>query len=162
MLPEIVHQEDIAELYNLSPRQVQNIGDDNKLIRPKAAHYNLREWVRARDAEREKKSTPAIERSNLAKAKREERKDKIESGEIIEANTVIKAWENVTVTWRQRMLKVGNNVQSKVGLNEQQRKAVDDEVSEGLKELDKKLNYAADIADEDEEKAVEALKPNES
>ena len=90
----------------------------------------------------------ARERLDAAKASREERKDRMESGDTIHGPVVFSTWENIVVAFRERVLRIGNNVQSKARLNDEQRRAVDGECADTLKELEKKMNYMALIEDE--------------
>lgn len=152
------HQDEIAELVGLSSRRVQQIAAEHGIEKASRGIYDLAKVVRAILAEKDKKATPAIERLNAAKASREERKDRQEAGDVIPSAIVIRAWENVITVVKQRMLRIGNNVQSKIGLSEDQRRAVDEEAREGLRELEKKITYSAEVAEGDEEKAMEALK----
>lgn len=154
-LPETINQKDLSELIGLTVRRLDSIAKDNGVNKVARGVYNFKAVIQAILKEKDKKSTPAVERLYAAKASREERKDKQESGDVITSAIFVKAHENIVVNFKQRMLRVGNNVQSKLGLSEPQRKAVDDEVREGLKELEKKLEYAAEA--EDDEAAVERL-----
>ena len=143
MLPENIHQDEVATLIGLTTRRIEVIAKENGVNKTSPAHFNFAEIIRACIAEKEKKTSPAIERLNLAKAKREERKDAIEAGEIVTVEIVLKATADRDESFKQRMLRIGNNVQSKIGLNESQRKAIDIEVRDGLVELEKKLIFAA-------------------
>lgn len=157
-LPETIHQDDLASFLNLTVRRINGIADERGITKPQRGVFVFQEIVLAILEDRKKKDTPAKERLDAAKASREERKDRQESGEDISANVVTKAWEQLVVTVRQRFLRIGNNVQSKLGLTEAQRAAVDSEVREALGELAKKLTYAAQVAEDDDEKGVEVLK----
>lgn len=159
MIPETIHRKELAELIEVTPRRIDQLSEDGHLPKGEKGEFNFREAIRMLLTREKKEKTPAIERLNLAKAKREERKDRQEAGDDISAPVVVRAWEEITVTWKQRMLRVGNNVQSKIGLTEPQRAAIDDEVRGALAELGKKPNYAADIAERDgDEKGIESLK----
>ncbi len=158
-LPETIHRKELAELIEKTPRRVDQMAEDGIIPKSDNGMLPFVETIRALINRRREEKTPAVERLNLAKAKREERKDRQESGDDISAPVVVRAWEEIAVTWKQRMLRVGNNVQSKIGLTEPQRAAVDEEVRGALAELGKKLNYAAQVAeDETDEKGIEALK----
>ena len=142
-LPEKIHRKELAELLGLTPRRVDQMCEDGVIPKSENGMIDFKGAIQGLLNRKKENTAPAVERLNLAKAKREERKDRQESGDDISAPVVIRAWEEITVTWKQRMLRVGNNVQSKVGLTEPQRAAVDDEVRSALGELGKKLNYAA-------------------
>ena len=158
-IPEKIHRKDLAELIGLTPRRVDQMAEDGVIPKSVDGMIDFKGAIQGLINRKKENNTPAAERLNLARAKREERKDRQEAGEDIPAPIVLKAWEEITATWKQRMLRVGNNVQSKIGLTEQQRAVVDDEVRGGLMELGKKLNYAAAAAElEGDEKGIEALK----
>ena len=132
------------------------MADENKIPKPKRGYYDFEASIKGVIRAYGEKPAPAIERLTIAKAKREERKDRMEAGEDIAAQSVFRAWENIVLIFRERMLHVGNNVQSKAGLTELQRKAIDQEVSDALRELMKKMVYASEA--ETDQENVERLK----
>lgn len=158
-LPKKIHRKELAELIGVTPRRIDQLAEDGHIPKLDGGMIDFKGAIQGLLNRKKENTTPAVERLNLAKAKREERKDRQESGDDISAPVVIRAWEEIAVTWKQRMLRVGNNVQSKIGLTEPQRAAVDDEVRGALGELGKKLNYAAAQAElEGDEKGIEVLK----
>jgi hypothetical protein len=84
------------------------------------------------------------ERLATAQANRAERKDHIESGEVIPTNRVIQAWEDLVLLFRQRLVNAGNNLESQGKLDHEQRVALDSEINAALAELAKKISYKAD------------------
>jgi len=159
MLPDKIHRKDLAALLELTPRRIDQMSEDGIIPKSENGMIDFAGAIRALLNRKKEEKMPAVERLNLAKARREERKDRQESGDDISAPIAVRAWEEIAVTWKQRMLRVGNNVQSKIGLTEPQRAAVDEEVRGAMAELGKKLNYAAQVAeDEGDEKGIEALK----
>ena len=158
-LPAKIHRKELAQLIGLTPRRVDQMAEDGVIPKSVDGMIDFKGAIQGLINKKKEVNTPAAERLNLARARREERKDRQESGDDISAPIVNRAWEEITVTWKQRMLRVGNNVQSKVGLSEPQRAAVDEEVRGALGELGKQLNYAAAAAElEGDEKGIEALK----
>jgi phage terminase Nu1 subunit (DNA packaging protein) len=96
------------------------------------------------------KDEPARERLTKAQASREERIDRAEAGEEIKLEVAKSDWSNVVLMFRQRMISVGNNVESKCGLTEAQRKSIEQEISDGLRELEKKMTCKAEEIEQEE------------
>jgi hypothetical protein len=158
-LPEHVSRLTLAGLIGLSADTIDDLALKGKIPASIRGSYPLRPCLRALYLyAKSSKHEPAMERLTKAKASREERRDRIEAGEVIESNQVTRAWENIVLLFRQRVLRIGNNIQSKCGVADPVRKAIDEEVSVALIELQKDLNYASD--GETEEKSIETL--NES
>ncbi len=158
-IPEKVHHKELGEFLDLNPRRFLQLADEGIIPKGVEGVYEFSATIRGMLEHRKQNTTPAVERLNLAKAKREERKDRQESGDDIPAPRVVKAWEEIIVTVRERFLRTGNNVQSKIGLSEPQRAAIEEEVRGALSEFAKALNYSAQVMDEQgDEKGIEALK----
>jgi len=157
-IPEKIHRKDLAELIGLTPRRVDQMAEDGIIPKGENGMIDFKGAIQGLLNRKKENTTPAVDRLNLAKAKREERKDRQEAGDDISAPVVIRTWEEVAVTVKQRFLRVGNNVQSKLGLTEAQRLAIDEEIRGALSEFGKKLNYAANIAeDQGDEAGIKAL-----
>jgi hypothetical protein len=90
------------------------------------------------------------ERLATAQANRAERKDQIESGEVIPTNRVIQAWEDLVLLFRQRLVNAGNNLESQGKLDHAQRVALDGEINSALAELSKAISYNADKIEKEE------------
>lgn len=153
-----IHEKDVSLIVGVTTRQLRNKAEEGLFPKPVDGFYNsLPEIVQSLLKQHKKKTTPAIERLNAAKANREERKDKQEAGDTIPAPIVYSAWENIVLIFRERVLKIGNNVQSKSGLNESQRKAVDQEAGDALRELEKRLNYQAEEYEKEEDETTNKI-----
>ena len=155
-LPETVNALDLSILTGCTKRWIQELAERGTIQKSGRGDYPLVGSIKAIIAFHKKTDEPARERLTKAQASREERKDRMEAAEDIHADVVFKQWENVILIFRERMLRVANNVQSKCGLTEIQRKAIEQEVSDGLRELDKKIVYTAEQIDAAEEKETEA------
>ena len=154
-LPKTIHADDLAEIEGVTVRWLRQRATDGVIPQATRAEYPLKETLIALRLARMVKETPASERKLKAEASILERKDRREAGETIEADQVFKAWENITLVFRQRVLRIGNNVQSKAGLSDHQRKSVDQECADAFRELEKKLNYFAEQEEEEEKPAKE-------
>ena len=158
-LPEKIHRKELAELIGLTPRRVDQMAEDGTIPKSDNGMIDFKGAIQGLLNRKKENTAPAVERLNLAKAKREERKDRQESGEDVSVPVVNRAWAEIGVTMTQRIMRIGNNVQSKIGLTEPQRKAIDDESRAALSELGKKINLAAVAAEmEGDEAGIEALK----
>lgn len=156
-IPTLVHEKDLARLVTLSARRLRQLADEGKFPKPKEAFYKFWPAVQGIIRFYSERPAPARERLTKAQASREERKDRMESGEDIHSDIVRRGWSDVCLLFRQRMLAVGNNVQSKSGITEPQRAAIEQEIADGLRELDKRIHYAAEL--KDDEATLAALKP---
>ena len=90
------------------------------------------------------------ERLATAQANRAERKDQIESGEVIPTNRVIQSWEDLVLMFRQRLVNTGNNLESQGKLDHAARVALDAEINAALSELAKEISYSADKIEKEE------------
>ena len=159
MIPETVTQDELGIFLDLSKRRIEQLVADGTFPKKSYRELDFKGCIKGLRGRQKEKTAPAVERLNLAKAKREERKDRQESGDDVSVPVVNRAWAEIGVTTTQRVMRIGNNVQSKIGLTEPQRKAIDDEARAALTELGKQVNLAADIGDEQgDEAAIEALK----
>ena len=149
-LPEKIHRKELAELIGVTPRRIDQLAEDGHIPKLDGGMIDFKGAIQGLLNRKKENTTPAVERLNLAKAKREERKDKMEEGATIDAEEVFKTWENIVLAFRERILKIGNNVQSKCGISESQRKVVEQEASDALKELKKQITYNR-IADKENE-----------
>ncbi len=91
-----------------------------------------------------RKKGNAAERLALANAERAERKNNVESLKYIPTDRVAQAWEDLIVLCKQRILNVGNNLESQGKINHEQRLAIDAENKSALAELSKDISYKAD------------------
>lgn len=151
-LPEKIHAEEIAPILGVTSRRLMQLAKEGYFPEPERGWYKFAELLAGFVKSREAKETPASERKLRAEASILERKDRREAGETMDAEQVFKAWENVTLIFRQRILRIGNNVQSKAGLNDAQRKSVDTECADACRELEKKLIYTAEQEESEDEK----------
>ncbi len=62
-------------------------------------------------------------------------------GESLDSNSVVKAWQNVVLTSRQKFLGLENKVSGRLGFSEHQRIELRKEIEEALEELSKKQIY---------------------
>ena len=163
-IPEKVHRKELAEFLELTPRRIDQLSEDGHIPKQEDGLIPFAPAIRGIIASKKERSTPAMERLNAAKASREERKDRQESGEDISAPMAIRATEGIHLITRQRIMRVGNNVQSKIGLTEIQKKAIEDECRSALGELSKKVVYAKLLAEtESDESALKYIEAqNES
>jgi|ERR1700690_114085 len=83
-----------------------------------------------------------------AKANREERKDRMEDGEIISISDAHAELEDMQQSVKQKMLSLGNNLQSILNLDEAGRKTVDRIVRDILVELSKPVEFSPKKEDE--------------
>jgi hypothetical protein len=149
----------LASLSNLSQRRIYQLAAQNRIPQPEKGFLPEAESIRALFSyfQREREGI-ARERMLKVAAERRmaERKDRMEEGDAIARPAITDAWSNIILIFRERMLRIGNNVQSKAALTELQRAAVEQEVSDALHELKKKLVYASE--GETDEENVERLK----
>jgi len=151
-LPKTIRGDELAGLCGLTDRRLRQLAKEGYFKPPVKGMYQTGDALRGIFKSREAKETPASERKIAAEASILERRDRREAGDTMTGDEVYRAWENVIVILRERILRIGNNAQSKAGLNEQQRKVVDQESFDALRELEKKLNYFANEVDEEDEK----------
>ena len=153
-LPEKIHRKELAELIGLTPRRIDQMSEDGVIPKSVDGMIDFKGAIQGLLNRKKENTTPAVERLNLAKAKREERKDRQESGDDIAAPVAIRATEGVHTITRERIMRVGNNVQSKLGLNEIQRKVIDEECRNALMELEKKVDFAKHLAETESDEAA--------
>ena len=152
-IPEKVHSKDLAAFIGVTHRRIHQYADEGVIPKGVEAIYPFAESIRGLlNKEDGRKAGGASERLNTAKAKREERKDRIEEGETMQSQDVYRVWENIVLAVRERVLKIGNNVQSKCGATEEQRKTIEQEASDALKELEKQLIYMAELEEAEDDK----------
>jgi phage terminase Nu1 subunit (DNA packaging protein) len=151
-LPQKIHRKELAELIGVTPRRIDQLAEDGHIPKLDGGMIDFKGAIQGLLNRKKENTTPAVERLNLAKAKREERKDRIEEGETMQSQDVYRVWENIVLAVRERVLKIGNNVQSKCGATEEQRKTIEQEASDALKELEKQLIYMAELEESEDDK----------
>ena len=149
-LPETVSALDLSILTGCTKRWIQELAERGTIQKSGRGDYPLVDSIKAIIAFHKKTDEPARERLTKAQASREERKDRAEAGEEIKLEVAKSDWANVVLMFRQRMLSIGNNVQSKCDLTEAQRKMIEQEVADGLRELEKKMTYKAEQIEQEE------------
>lgn len=151
-LPATIHQSELADIAGVTERWLRQQSTDGILPKCDRCRFPTRDSLIALRRYWAEKETPASERKIRAEASILERKDKREAGDTLDIEVVKKSWENVTLIFRQRILRIGNNSQSKAGLNDSQRKSIDLECADALRELEKKLIYMAELEEVEDEK----------
>lgn len=151
-LPETIDGRALAKLTGYTWRWIQEQAERGIVIKTGRGEFDLAASIQGIIKSLKQKDEPARERLTKAQASREERKDRMESGEDVKLEIVKKDWGDITITFRERVLRIPNNIQSKCGLTDIQLKALQLEISDGLRELQKKLLYEADEIEQQEEK----------
>ncbi len=143
-LPKNIHVSELARLTGYTPQWFWELAGRGYFPKPVKNIYDFQVTIRGLLKFKDEKQTPAMERLTIAKANREERRDKAEAGETIPRQVVFDEWANVILITRQRMLSIGNNLQSKRGISQADREAIDAEVRDALLELKRQMIYRAD------------------
>ena len=147
---------ELSKLAGCQKRWIYELIEQDFIPKPIEDVVSLSESIQGIVRFYSRKKEPSRERFNRAQANREERKDKMEAGETVSISTVLKKWEDVLLIFRERVMRIPNNMQSKCGLTEPQRKSAEQEVSDALNELKKKVIYEAEKSDEEEAKQPES------
>jgi phage terminase Nu1 subunit (DNA packaging protein) len=143
-LPETIDGRALAKLTGYTWRWIQEMAERGIVKKTGRGEFNFAGSIQGIIGSLKQKEPLESERFKKAQANREERKDRMESGEDVKLESVKKDWGDITITFRERVLRIPNNIQSKCGLTDIQLKALQLEISDGLRELQKKLLYEAD------------------
>ena len=145
---------EFSRLTGFTKRWIYELVEQGFIPKPKGENISLSGAIQGVIKFYSRKKEPSRERLTKAQASREERKDRTEAGETIPSHAVTSSWENVVLILRERVMRIPNNLQSKCGLTESQRKSAEQESSDALCELQKKMVYLADQADGEEAKTA--------
>ena len=166
---QTISNERLCTLTGLSDRRHRQLADDGYFPPPIKGQYQLTPTIQGmfryyRELQNRGNDEFAMERlrKTRAEANLAELKLSRERKESLEAQSVFKAWENILLTLRQKLLALPTKISPRiVYLNEQHEieKELEQEITEALVDLSKPVAYGEKAEDDSEDEVQEGDQP---
>ena len=143
--------ETLCRISTLTDQRHRQLAQSGVFPSPQRGYYLLEPTIRGllcyyRD--RNKKEKESLSEERLKKLRAERKMAELQLAKAMDADAVVRSWQNIVLTARQKFLGLENKISSRLGFTDFQRAELRREIEEALTELSRPQQY--DVAEDSE------------